>query len=151
MFMKSRYTINKRFMEMTGYYDRNGKLCTLVTETEKTFIVDKSPLEIINNNIMLAGYDLQGAMKTARFLLGNTYNCPILVNPINRIVIFPTLSPKHVECVWYNPFHIKRTSSLNRRTFIMYSNGKSKLITATLSSFNCKIKQAEQLEGLTKI
>ncbi|MGN7399406.1 competence protein ComK [Cytobacillus praedii] len=149
--MESRYTINKQFMEMTGYYDRNGKLCTLVTETGMTFIVDKSPLEIIRDNIVCIGYDLNGATKTARSLLGNIYNCPILVNPIDRIVIFPTLSPKHSECVWYNPVHIKRTRSLNRQTIILYSNGRTKLIRNKLAAFNCKIKQAEQLEDMTKL
>ncbi len=151
LIMLRHYMINKYFMEMTGYYDRNGKLCTLVTETGKTFMVDKSPLEIIKVNIMCAGYDLRGAMETAKKLLGNIYHCPILVNPIDRIVLFPTLSPKHTECVWYNPVHIKRTSSLNHQTFIMCSNGKTKLIRAKLSSFNCKIKRAEQLEAMTRV
>jgi competence protein ComK len=151
LIMLGSYTINKQFMEMTGYYDRNGKFCTLVIETARTFIVDKSPLEIISDSIVCIGYDLRGATETAKKLLGNIYICPVLVNPNDRIVLFPTLSPKHIECVWFNPFHIKRTESLNRKTYIIYSNGQTRLIRAKLSSFNCKIKQAEQLEGMTKI
>ncbi|KAB2336835.1 hypothetical protein F7731_09345 [Cytobacillus depressus] len=63
--------------------------------------------------------------------------------------LFYNKSAKHEDCVCFNPFHIKRTSSLNRKTSIMYSNGKNKIIPAKLSSFNDKLKQAEQLEEMT--
>ena len=137
-------------MRMSGFYDRNGKMCTLVEETRKTFIVDKSPLEILDDSIRKIGYNLNGAMETSKQLLGNVYHCPVLVNPIQRIVLFPTRSALHEECSWFNPVHTKRTSSLNRKTHIMFSNGKTFNFPAKLSSFNNKIKRAEQLEEMTR-
>ncbi|WP_231734913.1 competence protein ComK [Bacillus sp. FJAT-29937] len=149
--MRSSYIINEYFMYMKGHYDRHGKLCTHVTETCNTFIVDKSPLEILEDSICVIGYDLRGAIATSKKLLGNIYHCPILVNPILRIIVFPTKSAWHDECVWYNPIHIKRTNSLNRKTTITYSNGKTHNISAKLTSFNSKIKTAEQLDDITKV
>ncbi|WP_231734910.1 competence protein ComK [Bacillus sp. FJAT-29937] len=148
--MKPRYTINKNFVQMAGHRDRYGKQCTHVIETNKTFMVDKSPLEILDESIRSIGYDLRGAIETSKRLLGNVHCCPVLVNPIDRIVVFPTKSAKNEECVWFNPAHIKRTSSLNLKTSITYSNGKTKCIAAKLSSFNSKIKRAEQLEEMTR-
>ncbi|MEH7524940.1 competence protein ComK [Bacillus sp. JJ1503] len=148
--MRPRYRITKQFMRMTGFYDSNGKMCTLVTETRKTFMVDQSPLEILDESIRCIGYDLKGAMITAKRLLGNVHHCPVLVNPIHRIVLFPTKSGLHEECTWFNPVHIKRTNSLNNQTTITFSNGQTITIPGKLSSFNCKIKRAEHLEEMTR-
>lgn len=38
-------------MYMIGQYDRFGKFCTKVTEVFETKIVDKSPLEILDDSI----------------------------------------------------------------------------------------------------
>ncbi len=137
-------------MYMRGIFDRHGKMCTLVKETRKTFIVDQSPLEILEESIRQIGYNLSGAMETSKLLLGNIHHCPVLVNPIQRIVLFPTRSPFHEGCIWFNPAHTKRTTSLNRKTHITFSNGKTLIFPAKLSSFNCKIKRAEQLEEITR-
>ncbi|MBM4765104.1 hypothetical protein GNT69_22975 [Bacillus sp. B15-48] len=75
--------------------------------------------------------------------------CPIMFNLVERIVLFPTRSPKHEETIWLNPAHIKRTLSVNKKTLIIFSNGSSLLIPARLSSLNTKIQNAEQLESLT--
>lgn len=150
MFVKPRYIIKEQFLWMTGYYDRYGKMCTLVTETKRSFIVNQSPLEILEFSISCIGYELKGARNTAKRLLGNVHHCPILVNPIRRIVLFPTRSPLHEDCIWFNPAHIKRTRSHNYNTIIMFSNGKTVTIPAKLSAFNDKIKRAEQLEEMTR-
>jgi competence protein ComK len=82
-------------MYMAGIYDRNAKLCTLVTELNRTIIVDKAPLEILNDSIKCIGFDLRGAMETARWLLGNKNMCPVMVNPVHRICVIPDKSSKH--------------------------------------------------------
>lgn len=150
MYMKKRYVMNEQYMWMTGYYDRYGKLCTLVKETNRTFIVDQSPLDILEYNINCIGYELQGAKNTAKRLLGRIHHYPILVNPMKRIVVFPTMSPHHENCIWFNPAHIKRTTSLKYHTVILFSNGQTITIPSKLSAFNNKIKRAEQLEELTR-
>lgn len=150
MYVKQRYIIRKQFIQMTGYYDRFGNKCTLVTECHQKFIVDQSPLAILDDSIRSIGYDLRGARETAKRLLGNVHHCPILVNPIDRIVVFPTKSAYHEECVWFNPFHIKQTRSRKYKTIITFSNGETTLFPAKVSSFNDKIQKAEQLEEMTR-
>lgn len=148
--MRKSYTVRKQMMWMTGYFDRYGKMCTLVKEKTRMFMVDQSPLEILSKSIECIGYDLRGAMDTSKRLLGDIHHCPVLVNPIDRIVLFPTKSPYHEECTWFNPVHIKRANNLDRKTFIMFSNGETMTFPATVSSFHSKTKRAEQLEDMTK-
>lgn len=134
---------------MTGHYDRYGKLCTRVFETKRTMIINKSPLEVLDYSIKCIGFDLRGALKTSRWHLGDIHMYPIMVNPIRRIILFPSRSPKHEENIWFNPQHIKRTTSSNRNTSIQFSNGSTLIIPTRLASFNHKLQTAEQLEKMT--
>jgi competence protein ComK len=129
---------------MAGQFDRNAKLCTLVTELDRTFIVDKSPLEILNDSIRCIGFDLRGAMETARFLLGNKNMCPIMVNPIHRICVFPDKSSKHNDTKWFNPVHISRTISTNQQAKVEFTNGLTITVPMKLYSFNHKLQTADQ-------
>jgi competence protein ComK len=147
--IKKHYIISQPFMSMAGIYDRHGKLCTLVRETEKSFIVDKSPSEILDESICWIGYDLKGALIASKRLLGDIQMCPVMVNPIERIVLFPTHSHKQAGTLWLNPAHIRRTTSMNRQTLVRFTNGTVLLIPSRLSSFNTKVQNAEQLEDLT--
>lgn len=144
------YIISKQMMRMAGFRDRYGNMCTLVTEVDQSFVVDRSPLEILEDSIQSIGYDLNGARNAAKRILGHYHHQPILVNPIDRIVLFPTKSAHHEECAWFNPAHIKRTTSLYSKTLILFSNNETIIFPAKLYSFNDKIKRAEQLESLTR-
>ena len=149
LFIINHYIINRYFKFMRAHHDRCGKMCTEVHETKRKFIVDKSPLEILNDSIRAIGFNLKGAIETSRFLLGDLPMCPVMVNPINRIVVFPTRSYKNEDTIWFNPFHIKRTTSFNGNTTVLFSSGSTLTIPIRLSSFNTKIKNAEQLGNIT--
>ena len=148
MFIQKEYIINPHFMYMAGQYDRNAKLCTLVKELNRTFIVDKSPLEILNDSIRCIGFDLRGAMETAKFLLGNKYMCPIMVNPIHRICVFPDKSSKHNDAIWFNPIHITRTLSSNQQAMVEFANGLTITVPMKLYSFNHKLQTADQFRKM---
>jgi competence protein ComK len=143
------YKINPDFMYMYGLYDRNAKLCTLVRELNRTFVVDKAPLEILSDSIRCIGFDLRGAMKTARWLLGNKHMCPIMVNPIHKICVFPDKSAKHADTIWFNPYHIARTNTENRKTKVGFTNGLTITVPSKLYSFNHKLQTAEQFIKMT--
>lgn len=133
---------------MVGYYDRQGKLCTLVKELNRTFIVDRSPLQILNDSIRCIGFDLRGAMETAKWLLGNKYMRPVMVNPVYRICVFPDKSSKNPCAMWFNPCHIARTKSFNQRTQIGFTNGLSITHPLSLNTFNQKLQIADQFRKL---
>jgi competence protein ComK len=136
-------------MYMEGQYDRNGKLCAIITEVGKTFLVDMSPLAILEDSIKSIGFDLKGAMKTSKWFHGDIHMRPLMVNPIQGICLFPSKSAKNEDTMWFNPYHIKRTSGYNRKTFIEFSNGLTIEVQSILSSFNHKLQIAEQFRNMT--
>jgi competence protein ComK len=136
-------------MYMVGYYDRNGKLCTIVEEVDEIFIIDQSPLQILEYSINCIGFDLKGATATSKWLLGDIHMCPIMVNPLLNISLFPSKSSKHHDTMWFNPHHIKRTRGYMRKTTIEFTNGLNLIIPCKLTYFNNKLQNAEQLRKMT--
>jgi competence protein ComK len=147
--VEENYIIHPSFMYMFGVFDRNAKLCTIVWELNRTFIVDKSPLEILNDSIRCIGFDLRGAMKTSQLFLGNKHMCPVMINPIHKICVFPNKSAKHPDAMWFNPTHIIRTNTLRRQTKVEFSNGLVIIVPSKLYSFNHKLQTADQYMKMT--
>jgi competence protein ComK len=140
------YSLTQDMMYMIGFYDCHAKACTLVKETERIFVVYQSPMEILEYSIKKTGYNLKGAMETSREVNGSKM-CPIMVNLLQKLVVFPTQSAKHVETMWLNPDQIQRTYGtklLNRKTNIEFKNGLIITVDSRLSFFNDKLKRAEQ-------
>jgi competence protein ComK len=136
-------------MYMFGFYDRNGKVCTLVRQLDCAFIVDRSPMEILDDSLRCIGFNLKGAMDTSKLIMANTTMCPVMINHIHTICVFPDKSPRHKDTIWFNPYHIVRTQSLKRKTHIEFRNRRTLIIDSKLFSFNHKLKAAEQLSQIT--
>lgn len=134
---------------MHGFYDRNGKVCTLVRELDKTFTVDRTPLHILEDSIKCIGYDLKGAMASAKWILGEIHMPPVMINPIQSICVFSDKSAKNEDTIWFNPAHIVRTISYKKKTYIEFSNGITLVLHCSVSSFNTKLQNAMQLRNLT--
>ncbi|NMD72711.1 hypothetical protein HHO41_21015 [Bacillus sp. DNRA2] len=149
MLLEKFYIINQHMMYIEGVLDENGKLISKVHQDDKTFLVDRSPLEILKDSIKFIGYDYRGAKATAKWLLGEINLCPVMVNPILGICVFPDPSITSVEAILFNPAHIIRTTSHHGKTRIEFSNGYILDIKRKLSSFNHKLQAAEQLRKLT--
>lgn len=134
---------------MMGEYNRYGKLCTRVMELDKTFLVDKTPLEVLKDTINYIGFDFKGARSAAKLIVGNVSMCPVMVNPIHGICAFPNQAYKNVDTIWFNPNHIVKTSALGRHTLVDLSNGYSIEVHSRLSGFNQKWQNAQLLRRTT--
>jgi competence protein ComK len=135
---------------MVGHYDRNGKLCSFVRELNRELIVDRSPLEILADTIKCMGFDLRGAIATAKLILGEIPMCPLVVNPIHNICVFSTKSAKNEEAMWFNPIHIVRTHGFYFKTKVVLRDGRTITVPSKVSSFNTKLQNADQLRKITE-
>ncbi|MEH7111596.1 competence protein ComK [Neobacillus niacini] len=149
MVIEKHYVINQHMMYMFGLHDRNAKVCTLVREFHRVFIVDRSPLEILEDSLRCIGFNLKGAMDTSKLIIGKNMMGPVLINHIHNICVFPNKSHKPEDTIWFNPFHILRTQSCKRKTNIEFRNRLILMIDSKLYSFNHKLKSAEQLSQIT--
>lgn len=150
IFLEESYILNRYYMWMTGVYDRHGNQCSMIYETKRILFVEQSPLEILDYSIRCIGFDLKGALKTAKHLLGKSSKLPVVVNPLYEIVAFPTHSPAHPDNIWFNPDHIRRTtkSLQENKTNVTFSNSTTLTVPNRLSSFNTQILAAEQLKRM---
>lgn len=149
LFLLECYIINQNTLYMYGFYDRNGMLCTIVIETNKTFIVNTDPLTILENSINCIGYNLKGAIASSKWILGNIHMPPVMINPIQSICVFSDKSAKNAQTIWFNPAHIVRTTSYKKKTYIEFTNGTTLIIHCSISAFNTKLQNAMQLRNIT--
>lgn len=134
---------------MMGEYDQFGKLCARVMAGKSSFLVDRTPLHLLNDTLTYIGFDLRGAMTGAKSILGKKIKCPIIVNPYLGICLFPNKSPQKADCIWFNPEHIITTTAMGNETKVELSNGYSIRVDSKLSAFNEKIQTANQLIRLS--
>jgi competence protein ComK len=149
LFIVNYYIINLQMVLMMGEYNRYGKLCTRVMELDKTFLVDKTPLEVLKDTINYIGFDLKGARSAAKLIVGNVSMCPVMVNPIHGLCAFPNQAYKNNDTIWFNPIHIIKTSPHGTNTMVDLSNGYSIEVHSRLSSFNRKWQNAQLLRRVT--
>ena len=143
--IQKNYFIEKNTILITGEYDRYGKQLARVMVGKSSFLVDRTPLQILDDTLVYIGFDLRGAMASAKLILDERTRCPIIVNPYLGICLFPNKSPFNDDCIWFNPEHIIRTKALGNKTVAELSNGHSIIVDTRLTSFNTKIHKANQL------
>ena len=147
--MEKEFIIDPKFVCMQGEYDQRGELCSRVTEGKINFLVDQSPVEIIDATLKYIGFDLKGAKSGARAILGNVKMCPIMVHSALNICLFPHKSSTNHDAIWFNVDHIVQTRRLGKKTQVDLSNGVSMIIDSTITAFNAKITIAKQLKDIT--
>ena len=143
------YLIEKKTILMTGEYDRFGKLCARIVAGGASFLVDRTPLQLLDASLTYIGFNLKGATIGAKAILGKKNKCPIIANPYQNICLFPTKSPLKEDCIWFNIEHIVQTKAVGGKTEVELSNGHSIIVNAKLSALNNKIQTAGQLKRIS--
>ncbi len=150
MTIQKHYIIEKKMILLMGEYDRYGKLCSRIMAGQSAFLVDRTPLQLVDDSLVYIGFDLRGAMSSAKLMLDKKVKCPVIVNPYLDICLFPIQSPNRAECMWFNPDHIVKTTPIGSMTKVGLSNGYSLVVNSRLSAFNGKIETANQLVRLSR-
>ncbi|MED4227915.1 competence protein ComK [Neobacillus cucumis] len=144
------YLLDEEIILMTGEYDHFGRFCARVMIGGQTILVSRSPLQLIDDTLNYIGFDLKGANKGTKNILGNINMWPIIVNPYKGICLFPYKSPRQEDCVWFNPDHIVKTKSHGFKTEVELSNGVSIIIDLKKYTFITKIQTALQLKNISR-
>jgi competence protein ComK len=143
------YFINENTILLTGIHGHHGQLQTLVIETGKTFRVNNTAEQILNNSLKKMGTTLRGALDHAKANLGNMNMCPIKMNSQVGLYLFPSKSPKRPDCVWFSLIHVKGAKGLGKnKTKVLLSHGHSIIVDCTLASFKTKLHRAFKLRKM---
>lgn len=78
-----------------------------VIESERTFIVNQTPLKIIDKSCRFFGSSYQGRFIGTKNLIGVSHKAPIIIEETREIIFFPTNSPRQENCAWISLRHLQ--------------------------------------------
>ena len=119
--MKKNYLINTKTSALVSHF-HNGHEYAQILEDNDIFLVKQSPKEIVQESFLRAGTgsDLDGAIKSSRFILQKEYMLPVALSPEKNIILIRCksrnkegplclISP-HIQEI--HPYHNKSIQSM---------------------------------------
>ena len=95
---------------------------TIAYEDHNYYIIDDRVANVINDNCEYYGSSIDGRLKGTYSLVGFSYKAPIVMSEDNKMIFFPTCSPRLKDCAWINLKNILDISKLNDKTVIKFLN-----------------------------
>ena len=100
-FIEKRTGIKQRYLaENETIEEMEIKATEKLIEKTKTFVVDLTPMKIIENSCAYFGSSYQGRFLGTKNLIGISHKAPIIIEESREIIFFPTNSPRIYECAW---------------------------------------------------
>ncbi len=124
-----------------------GELYTRVIEGVDTFIVKKSPFEIIEASAKYYGHSLEGAMKATKKALGPIDMPPVKISGKLGLYWFPSQSPYNKHCIWFALDHIKDVlPESHNKTNVILERGDIITINSRVDRFKLKFHRTQELK-----
>ena len=140
------YEINSNTLALISKNDK-----TKVYEKNRTFLVNQTANEIIENSCSFFGSSLSGRQKGTASLIGVTYKCPIIIEESKSIIFFPTCSPRITTCSWINLNNIENYYSTGSgKVIIKFKNGQKLLLSSTYGIIDNQILRSTRLESVLR-
>ena len=121
-----------------------------VIETHGELIVNKTPMEIIENSCLYFGSTYDGRHNATKYLLGISYKSPIIIEESRNIIFFPTNSPRQYDCCWISLKNIIDYKRRNNNSIVCFDNGKQILLDISYGSLDNQILRATRLESVIR-
>lgn len=147
MFPIEHYLVNAKTIFLATHFGEYGEKHSQILEDVSAFVAKKSPQEVINFSIPL-GYDMKGASKNAKRILGWRNMPPIIVNPYQKICLVPFGSPTKGEDLWINVEKVLHTIKDGKKTKVIFKNGFAIHVNYTIKTTNNKLQDGFQLLNL---
>ena len=124
---------------------------TIVYEDDDSFLVDKTPLEIVEDSCEYFGSSFQGRQTGTTKLVGYTHKVPIIIEESFNLIFFPTLSPRNDLCSWLSYSHILRLDKFKNKTILELKNGKKIIIDVSTSIIDNQLYRCSRLKDMMRI
>ncbi|MEG2028535.1 MAG: competence protein ComK [Bacilli bacterium] len=118
---------------------------TIVYECENEYIINKSSFQIINESCNYFGSSYSGRFEGTKKLVGYNYKTPIIIEETNKIIFFPTTSPRLNKCSWISLKNIKNHIKNGQQTLVTFKNNKELTFDISFNSFESQILRATKL------
>lgn len=140
------YEINKDTVALIPKNDQ-----TIVYEVDKSFVVNKSPLKIVEESCEYFGSSLEGRQVGTSRLVGFTHKVPIIIEESFNIIFFPTLSPKNDECSWISYSHVFKPDKFKDKTIVELKNGKKILVNVSSAVIDNQLYRCSRLKDILEV
>ncbi|MBR6133492.1 MAG: competence protein ComK [Bacilli bacterium] len=124
---------------------------TIVYEVDKSFVVDKKPLEIMEESCEYFGSSLEGRQQGVLNIAGYTHKVPVIVEESFDLIFFPTLSPRNKKCSWLSYRHIIRPDKFKDKSIIELKNGKKILLDVSCAIIDNQMYRCSRIEDILKV
>ena len=121
---------------------------TIVYEVDKSFVIDKPVLKIMEESCEYFGSSLAGRQIGTTSLIGYTHKVPIVVEETFDLIFFPTLSPRNGECSWVSYSHIFRPCKFEDKTILELKNGKKIVIDVSSAIIDNQLYRCSRLKDV---
>jgi competence protein ComK len=140
------YIINRFTMAVLP--DSNN-ISTEILEYEETLVVQKRPMEVIDQSCRYFGSSYNGRKDGTKDLMGVTHKPPIVIDPANSIFFFPTTSSTRSQCAWLSHGYVKEyTGTEHDNTIVTFTNDKKITLTMSVGSFENQLFRTAQLRTI---
>lgn len=141
------YIIWEKMMFMIGV-SRGSRRFTLVCEVNRSFLVEQSPEEIIEETCNYYGFDYHGALKAGAKVLGTNKLGPFIVNPNNTVCLFSSKSPLRSDSYYMNIQHIHILEDIGSETKVLFNNGHTISIPTRKNHLHARKCAAKKLRTI---
>lgn len=124
---------------------------TIVYEVDNSFVVNKSPLKIVEESCEYFGSSLEGRQTGTSALVGFTHKVPVIIEESFDLIFFPTLSPKNRECSWLAYSHIFKPDKFKDKTIIELKNGKKILVDVSTAIIDSQLYRCSRLKDVLQM
>src|SRR5699024_2951607 len=85
-------------MTIIAIENESGVINTQVFENEANYLINKSPVKMVDHACRYFGSSLRGRQDGTKDISGITHKAPISIDPASGMYFFPTSSPRNKNC-----------------------------------------------------
>ncbi len=137
------YEINRYTLAVISEEDK-----TKIYEVDNSYVINTSTKSIMENSCEYFGSSLSGRQVGTTKLTGVTHKVPIIIEETNKIIFFPTSSPRNKDCSWISLKHIKSYYNVDNCLCIEFKNGEKLFLDTSFNVFDNQVLRSCRLESI---
>lgn len=122
-----------------------------VIEKNRSFIVNQTPIKIIDNSCQYFGSSYQGRFLGTKNLIGISHKAPIIIEESKEIIFFPTCSPRLCSCAWISLRNLQNYKKNNKNTLLIFNNGHLLDLKISYGMLDNQVLRAARLESVLRL
>ena len=122
-----------------------------VIEKTKSFIVNQTPIKIIDNSCQYFGSSYQGRFLGTKNLIGISHKAPIIIEESREIIFFPTSSPRLYSCAWISLKNLQNYKRNDDNTLLIFNNGHLLDLDISYGMLDNQVLRAARLESVLRL